>query len=254
MHINGEWSRDYTKAYDNSIGLGSFGKVWLVKANSTGKYYAMKEIDLKQSILKCSIINRSYALDEGHKLKCLNINHSNVIKYYESYIVNDETIFWIMDYCDGGTLRDKINIYSKSEQRMHENLIWHWSLQILSALKYLHSNYIIHRDLKPDNIYIENKTGSCKIGDFGLSKVLVDSSITDNKTIKFTKLEDDDEEEYDYSSDASTDEENNYNKRQNLRSIEHTEEAIVYKLISLSQVGTPGDLLILILIIILKLI
>ena len=74
-----------------------------------------------------------------------------------------------MEYCDGGTLRDKINIYCKNEIKIQENLIWYWSLQILSALKYLHSKMLIHRDLKPDNIYIENKTGSCKIGDFGLA-------------------------------------------------------------------------------------
>jgi len=124
---------------------------------------------------------------------------------------------------------------------MHENLIWYWSLQILSALKYLHSNHIIHRDLKPDNIYIENKTGSCKVGDFGLSKVLVDSNITENKTIRFSRLEDEYGDEYDYSSDASTDEETSCPRRTS-----QSEEAIVYKLINLSQVGTPGDLLLII--------
>lgn len=240
MHIHGDWSKDYTKAYNNLIGTGSFGKVWLVKSNQNGKYFAMKEIDLKQSILKCSIINKSYALDEGLKLKYLNLNHSNVIKYYESYIIN-ETIYWIMDFCDGGTLRDKISIYNKNEIKMSENLIWYWSLQILSGLKYLHSNSLIHRDLKPDNIYIENKNGSCKIGDFGLSKVLIDLSITDNTTIRFIKLDEEDSNNNSLNStDIDTDSEEEHIFKKKTFKTEPSEEAIVYKLINLSQVGTPG--------------
>ncbi len=217
----------------------------------------MKEIDLKQSILKCSLINKAYALDEGLKLKYLNINHSNVVKYYESYILNNnETIYWIMEYCDGGTLRDKISIYCKNEIKIQENLIWYWSLQILSALKYLHSKSLIHRDLKPDNIYIENKTGSCKIGDFGLSKVLIDLKITDNTTIKFTRLEEENdnnnhndsfnesESELNFCNSAGEEDESNRikNNKNIILSVDEEEAAVVYKLINLSQVGTPGDL------------
>ena len=134
-----------------------------------------------------------------------------------------------MEYCDGGTLRDKINIYCKNEIKIQENLIWYWSLQILSALKYLHSKSLIHRDLKPDNIYIENKIGSCKIGDFGLSKVLTSLPINNNILVKATRVEN---EQY-----LDTD-------------IKEEEEASkhFYKLIQLSQVGTPGDLIFLFLI------
>ncbi len=191
----------------------------------------MKEIDLKQSILKCSLINKAYALDEGLKLKYLNINHSNVVKYYESYILNNnETIYWIMEYCDGGTLRDKISIYCKNEIKIQENLIWYWSLQILSALKYLHSKSLIHRDLKPDNIYIENKTGSCKIGDFGLSKVLTSLPINNNILVKVTKVENEQCLDID------------------IKEEEEEESKHFYKLIQLSQVGTPGDFIFLFLI------
>ena len=161
-----------------------------------------------------------------------------------------------MEYCDGGTLRDKINIYCKNEIKIQENLIWYWSLQILSALNYLHSKMLIHRDLKPDNIYIENKTGSCKIGDFGLSKVLIDLKITDNTTIKFTRLEDENdnnnhndsfnesESELNFCNSVGEEDESNRlkNNKNIILSVDEEEAAVVYKLINLSQVGTPGDL------------
>jgi ATP-dependent DNA helicase RecG len=152
-----------------------------------------------------------------------NLQIGDVLDKIDEFILRNEKIYWIMEYCDGGTLRDKINMYSKNEIKMQENLIWYWSLQILSALKYIHTKCLIHRDLKPDNIYIENKTGSCKIGDFGLSKVLTDLPINDNISVQVTNLND----EHDDSNEKITEEEEKDKK--------------FYKLIHLSQVGTPGD-------------
>lgn len=68
MHVHGDWSKSFTKAYTNTIGRGAFGDVSLVRSKANGKFFAMKCIDLGQYILKCSIINKAYALDEG--LKC----------------------------------------------------------------------------------------------------------------------------------------------------------------------------------------
>ena len=231
MHIYEDWEKSYTKAYNNSIGNGAFGKVWLVRSNLNGKYYAMKEINLNQYILKCSLINRAYALDEGVKLRQLGIKHPNVCKYYQSFFVND-SIHWIMDYCDGGTLKDRLAIYLRQEIKLDHDLIWFWSLQILSGLKYLHGKGLIHRDLKPDNIYISLKNGACKIGDFGLSKVLIDASMNENTLIKFSNLDDD--ESADLQKDTSS--RQIHAARKNLI----TDEPVVYKLINLSQVGTPS--------------
>lgn len=76
---------------------------------------------------------------------------------------------------------------------------------------------MVHRDLKPDNIYIDGKRGICKIGDFGFAKLVVDSSITQNTvTIK------------------------HYSSYSDERSIPYTDERIAYKLINMSQVGTPA--------------
>ena len=242
FHVNKleDWSLSYTKAYSHSIGRGSFGQVWLVRSNRNGKCLAMKEIDLDQFILKCSIINKAYALDEGLKLLHLGIDHPNVVKYYESFMFNN-FIYWIMDYCDGGTLKDRINLYVKNENSFEEDLIWFWSLQIFNAIKYLHGKGVIHRDLKPDNVFIENKFGSCKIGDFGLAKVLVDISISDNTAIKIERIDLDENEE-----DKIDDHWANYSPRENSNLPTQktrtylNEETTAYKLIKLSQVGTPS--------------
>jgi len=48
-------------------------------------------------------------------------------------------------------------------------------LDVLYGLQSCHNNGVIHRDIKDDNIFVTEK-GEYKIGDFGVSKVLKDSS------------------------------------------------------------------------------
>lgn len=88
----------------------------------------------------------------------------------------------------------------------------------------------MHRDLKPDNVYIHGKRGLCKIGDFGFAKLVVDSSMTQNTvTIK------------NFSSYQSG--ENDARERNgpvNISATAAADERIVYKLINMSQVGTPS--------------
>lgn len=44
---------------------------------------------------------------------------------------------------------------------------------------YLHENNVLHRDIKPSNILI-SKGKTIKIGDFGISKSLEDTTFTNN--------------------------------------------------------------------------
>lgn len=46
-----------------------------------------------------------------------------------------------------------------------------WFLQIVFALKFIHSKKILHRDLKTSNLFLSS-SGVVKIGDFGISRVL----------------------------------------------------------------------------------
>ena len=54
-----------------------------------------------------------------------------------------------------------------------EFIIVFWIIQINAALEYLKENKIVHRDIKLDNILLDERCNAL-LGDFGLSKVLVD--------------------------------------------------------------------------------
>jgi len=55
-----------------------------------------------------------------------------------------------------------------------------WFSQIALALGYVHKQKVLHRDIKSSNVFL-SAVGKCKLGDFGISKVLentVDAALT----------------------------------------------------------------------------
>jgi serine/threonine-protein kinase len=109
-------------------------------------------------------------------------NKKNIVNTYEvSKINNGNTIIIVMQYIDGVSLHghlERIGSFSVREG------IFYFS-KILEAIKELHSfnEKIIHRDLKPENIMLSKDLMHIKLIDFGISSVVIDSSIIDNKKI-----------------------------------------------------------------------
>ncbi|SBT70438.1 serine/threonine-protein kinase NEK4, putative [Plasmodium malariae] len=122
------------------------------------------------------IINISQ-MTQKEKRQCLKevellskLNHPFIVKYIESYIEGD-TLRIVMKYCKGGDLYHYIQNKKKQNTPIKEKRILIWFTQILTALKFLHSNHILHRDMKSLNILIDSDK-RVRLCDFGISKVL----------------------------------------------------------------------------------
>ncbi len=111
------------------------------------------------------------------EIKILNDLSENgvqhIVRYYENDILSTDApkrydIFILMEYLT--PLED----YIKNEAFLVQDVI-KLGLDVLYGLQSCHDNGVIHRDIKDGNIFVSNK-GEYKIGDFGVSKVLKDSS------------------------------------------------------------------------------
>ncbi|RNA05217.1 serine threonine- kinase Nek1-like isoform X1, partial [Brachionus plicatilis] len=157
------WS-DYVKV--KKIGEGAFGSAWLVKNKKDNKDYVVKKINVAKMPTK----EREEAKKEVSVLA--QMNHPNIVSYIDSF-EEDGNLCIVMDYCDGGDLYTKIQ--SMRGNPINEDQILDWFVQIALALKHVHDRKILHRDLKSQNIFL-TKSGVIKLGDFGVAKVLNNTS------------------------------------------------------------------------------
>ncbi|XP_057684987.1 serine/threonine-protein kinase Nek8 isoform X2 [Corythoichthys intestinalis] len=149
------------------VGRGAFGIVHLCRRRSDGGLVILKEIPVEQM----SRDERLAAQNECQVLKLLN--HPNIIEYYENFL-EDKALMIAMEYAPGGTLADYIQ--KRCNSLLDEDTILHFFVQILLALYHVHNKLILHRDLKTQNILLDKHQMIVKIGDFGISKILVSKS------------------------------------------------------------------------------
>lgn len=156
------------------IGRGSYGEATLVQ-DREGKKCVMKQIDISK-------LGSEQQKDAGNEVKVLaSLAHPYIVRYHESFIENGKLAI-VMDFAEGGDLEKKIHRQSQSNQPFSESVILRWLTQMALGLKYLHKQCIIHRDLKPHNIFL-SKAGDCRIGDFGISKMLGSKTAVKEETI-----------------------------------------------------------------------
>ncbi|KAF7650274.1 hypothetical protein LDENG_00128150 [Lucifuga dentata] len=149
------------------VGRGAFGIVHLCRRRGDGAFVILKEIPVEQM----SRDERLAAQNECQVLKLLN--HPNIIEYYENFL-EDKALMIAMEYAPGGTLADYIQ--KRCNSLLDEDTILHFFVQILLALYHVHNKLILHRDLKTQNILLDKHQMIVKIGDFGISKILVSKS------------------------------------------------------------------------------
>jgi serine/threonine-protein kinase len=101
------------------------------------------------------------------------LNHPNIITIYD-IVSQEDTEFMVMEFVAGKTLSDLIPPGGLGAAKTLR-----YAVQIADALQAAHAAGIVHRDLKPGNIMVTD-TGLVKILDFGLAKVTVATSLTDN--------------------------------------------------------------------------
>jgi serine/threonine-protein kinase len=153
------------------IGKGTFGSVY--KCEKNGESYAMK-------VFSVDFIHNEFAKGDDNRITreieaLKTVNSENVAKYIDngSFVDNNwKYLYVVMDYIDGSDLEEimKSKVFSVDESiKIFRSL--------LNGISDIHEAKIIHRDLKPANIYLL-KNGNIKILDFGLSKLIDFTSIT----------------------------------------------------------------------------
>ncbi|XP_020754638.2 serine/threonine-protein kinase Nek5 [Odocoileus virginianus] len=146
-----------------AIGEGAFGKAYLAKRKTDSEHCVIKEINFE----KMPVQEKEASKKEVILLA--KMKHPNIVTFFSSFQENNR-LFIVMEYCDGGDLMKRIR-----RQRgvlFSEDQILSWFVQISLGLKHIHDRKVLHRDIKTQNIFLSKNGMVAKLGDFGIARVL----------------------------------------------------------------------------------
>ncbi|HLA43820.1 MAG TPA: serine/threonine-protein kinase, partial [Aggregatilineales bacterium] len=142
------------------IGSGSFSNVYLAHDTVLERMVVLKQLrhDLTGD-------DNEWAAFINEAQITASFFHPGLITVH-GLRVNDHAPYavLVLEYMDGGTLRDMID----DNGGLDLDLVWNLAFQVGNALNYLHRRGIVHRDIKPENILYSKETNWFKLTDFGL--------------------------------------------------------------------------------------
>lgn len=96
----------------------------------------------------------------------VNLRHQYIVPLYDAGQY-DRRMYFVMQYCSGGSLYQKLQ---KTEKTSFTEIL-QYIRQAASALDYMHSKDIVHRDIKPQN-FLLNGAGDLLLTDFGIAYIV----------------------------------------------------------------------------------
>lgn len=140
------------------LGKGGFAKCYEFSSNENKKIFAGK-VFVKSDIIKQKRAQKLVSEIKIHK----SLHHPHIVAL-EHFFEDSNNVYILLEMCQNQTLHELL----KRRKRLTELEVQCYIVQLIDALKYIHSNKVIHRDLKLSNLFLTDKM-ELKVGDFGLS-------------------------------------------------------------------------------------
>jgi serine/threonine-protein kinase len=154
-----------------TIGQGSAGKVFLGRDPKINRLLAIKVIDL---LVEYEPTDLTDAADRFRREAetAGRLNHPNIVTIFDIGEA-DGLAYIAMEYLKGRHLSD----FAAENTLLPPRLVLELAAQTADALHYAHAQNVVHRDIKPANIMYDSVSGTLKITDFGIAR-LIDVSRT----------------------------------------------------------------------------
>ena len=136
------------------------------------KYYEFKSSE-NNKIFRAKVISKADLIKARSKQKLIteikihkSLHHPQILAF-EHYFEDIEKIYILFEMYHNQSLYELLN----RRKRLTELEVQCYIVQLIKALKYLHSHRVIHRDLKLGNLFLTDKM-ELKVGNFDLATKL----------------------------------------------------------------------------------
>jgi cAMP-dependent protein kinase regulator len=153
------------------LGMGAFGRVWLVSHKNEGKAYALKAI-AKRKLLESKQEN---SVMREKELLCV-LQHPFILHLVSSF-QDENNLYLLLPLIQGGELFSVLQKRKQKESGLPNNDAAFYAGCIVEALGHFHQRLIAYRDLKLENVLIDAE-GYCKVIDLGFAKIVTDKTYT----------------------------------------------------------------------------
>ena len=142
------------------LGHGGMGAVYRGYDENLGV-----EVAVKENLFASPESERQF---KREAVLLASLRHPHLPRVTDHFVIEGQGQYLVMDFVAGD---DANQVLTRNGGPLPEDKVVGWALEILDALKYLHSRTppIIHRDIKPGNIKI-TPDGRAVLVDFGLAK------------------------------------------------------------------------------------
>ncbi|HUL70208.1 MAG TPA: protein kinase [Gemmatimonadales bacterium] len=141
---------------ERELGSGGMATVYLAQDLRHDRHVALK-------VLRPELAAVLGAERFLHEIKTTaNLQHPHILPLHDSGEV-DGTVFYVMPYVEGESLRDRLN----REKQLPVDDAVRIGREVAGALDYAHRHGVIHRDIKPENILLHD--GQALVADFGIA-------------------------------------------------------------------------------------
>ncbi len=141
---------------DRELGAGGMATVYLAHDVRHDRKVALKVLRPELS----AILGAARFLTEIKTTA--NLQHPHILSLFDSGEA-DGTVFYVMPYIEGESLRDRI----KRDHQLPVDEAVRIAREVADALEYAHQHGIVHRDIKPENILLHG--GHAMVADFGIA-------------------------------------------------------------------------------------
>ncbi len=151
------------------LGAGGMATVYLAEDERLGRQVAVKRLHAESPDDVIKRFAREARLGAS-------LNHASIVQVYDT-VPDEESVLIVMEYVEGGTLRDPL-----ADGPLEPGPALELLCGVAAALDEAHAHGVVHRDVKPANILV-TPDGDAKLADLGIATAAERTQITRSGTV-----------------------------------------------------------------------